>query len=150
MFPVGISESPRMNISAAPKDAPDATPVVYGSARGLRMSDCMTAPPTANPAPQTTPMIARGTLYCQTTSSAILSSTVLPWRCADRTFQTTSGVMELSWERKIEPKDTQAAIARVRPAMRTFFLLTLLHRSSSGERFSSIGTPPRSASSCSI
>ncbi len=150
MSPVGISESPRMNMSAAPNDAPDATPVVYGSARGLRMSDCITAPPTANPAPQTTPMMARGTLYSHTTSSAILSSTTVPWRCAERTLHTTSGVMEFSWERKIEANATHAATAMANPAMATFRLLTFLHLSSSGERFSSIGTPLRSSSSCSI
>ncbi len=114
------------------------------------MSDCITAPPTASPAPQTTPMMARGTLYSQTTSSAILSSTVFPWRWADRTFQTTSGVMEFSCERKIEPKETHAATISASVAMMTLRLLTPRHWTSRGDMFSSIGTPPRSFSSCSV
>ncbi len=37
--------------STTPNDAPDDTPVTYGSTRGLRMRACMTAPATASPAP---------------------------------------------------------------------------------------------------
>lgn len=54
---------------AAPSDAPDATPVVYGSARGLRMMDCIMAPPTASPAPAKSASRARGTVYSHTMRS---------------------------------------------------------------------------------
>lgn len=45
-----------------PKDAPDETPVIYGSTSGLWIMACITAPAAARPAPTAITAIARGIL----------------------------------------------------------------------------------------
>ena len=112
--PTGISGSPRMNIRAAPKDAPDATPVVYGSASGLRSSDCITTPATA-----------RGTPSSHTTVSATWLSVDPPFRWALRTSMTMSGVtVSIICDRNIEPKAITTDTRRMTTEIRTFLRLS--------------------------
>ncbi len=70
MPPTGISHMVAMDevtrplsvTSRTPNDAPDDTPVTYGSTSGLWMSACMTAPATARPAPTAITARERGIL----------------------------------------------------------------------------------------
>ncbi len=48
--------------SRTPNDAPEETPVTYGSTRGLWMRACITAPATARPAPTAITARERGIL----------------------------------------------------------------------------------------
>ena len=47
---------------AAPNDAPEDSPRMYGDARGLRNTACMTPPVIASPAPTNTPNTSLGAL----------------------------------------------------------------------------------------
>src|SRR5574344_1729470 len=51
---------------AAPRDAPDDNPSMYGDAKGFLNTACMAAPVTANPAPTKIPTATRGALFSRT------------------------------------------------------------------------------------
>jgi hypothetical protein len=53
VFPeaVMLNDTPMMIADTAPKHAPDEIPVLYGSARGLFIKDCINVPAAASDAP---------------------------------------------------------------------------------------------------
>ena len=63
---IGATEIGAISANAAPADAPEDTPSTYGSAMGLRTTDCMTAPQTDSPAPVRTAIRMRGMRMLQT------------------------------------------------------------------------------------
>src|SRR4051794_37243822 len=60
---------PRIITDTAPVDAPDDTPSRYGSASGLRVIDCNTAPEIARPNPTVAASKTRGKRDSQTRAS---------------------------------------------------------------------------------
>ena len=76
MFPnsvPGKNDIPATTANVMPNMAPEEIPVVYGSASGFLIADCITAPHTANVAPTATPAMARG-MYVLTTNSLMIQS----------------------------------------------------------------------------
>ena len=59
---------------AAPSEAPEDNPNMYGEASGFLKTACMAAPVTANPAPMNTPATTRGAL----TSLTMMSEDQVP------------------------------------------------------------------------
>ena len=51
---------------AAPREAPDDNPRMYGDANGFLKTACMAAPVTASPAPTKIPTATRGALFSRT------------------------------------------------------------------------------------
>jgi hypothetical protein len=58
---VDVNVTPAMMAMTAPKQAPDDIPVLYGSARGFAIMDCMSAPQMASEAPAVMATITWGT-----------------------------------------------------------------------------------------
>ena len=62
----GITDIPSMTDIVTPNRAPDDIPVVYGSANGFLIEDCITAPDIPSVAPASIPTIALGTFPSNT------------------------------------------------------------------------------------
>ena len=65
-IPPALTLNPTTIASATPNNAPDETPVVYGSARGFFITLCMVVPAMARPIPAIMANNALGTLYSHT------------------------------------------------------------------------------------
>lgn len=61
--------------AAAPREAPDERPRMYGDARGFLNTACIYAPQTARPAPTNIPITTRGALM----SRMMISEPQVPW-----------------------------------------------------------------------
>ena len=70
-FSPKIFPKPNIIALAAPKEAPEETPKIYGSAKGFFTMACITVPQTANPAPIQTASIILGKRNSHTISNTI-------------------------------------------------------------------------------
>ena len=70
----GTMQNPTTMARDAPSPAPDDIPVVYGSARGLRIMYCIAHPAAARPAPTVIAVIALGRRDSHTMYLSILST----------------------------------------------------------------------------
>lgn len=67
VFPENPARPPSMVAMAAPKAAPELTPIMCGSARGFRSTLCIWAPASERAAPASMAVAMRGILRCNIT-----------------------------------------------------------------------------------
>ena len=134
----GMMEIPITSDRTAPKDAPDETPIVYGSAKGFLITACMTDPQTPRAKPVITAIMLDVRRTSQTTKS-VRSPGGFPVRW-DRIILSTS-----PGDTSYAPKAGEAisiAVRRAAMAMTKAAFLLRMDRSL-GRKSSQVSKSPR-------